>query len=415
MILNHGFILFVIIVLSAISYTVIHEIGGPLQEDTFRTSNPEEVRYMKWVEDKRTAEELSCYSEYKNFNRDLKVFYVKEPAFSKEAGDIETLTLRCDTLKFYSDYFGMTQHYDKYLYFDDEGRLRKYWTYHAENDGSSEFNELRLYYNTKGELIYMDYSSGCNCDGQSGYFIFSDNKIIEHDGSYVCWCCDEDNDSIFTMKIANIGESLPRNISWWDCSGFSDAATFLNVLRVYEYDGEFNSEFLGKERVYAKILDKMEVKGELEKDTFVLNKNGWNRDEFIVSRDNEKRIRKCIINSYFEGGVDFVTHYYDIAGNLFLLDSNCYDGLSDGNIDKKRKKEQLGLYVEDGIITGCRYYINSSFEKKDQSDYLNEKYRIINSLIGTKLNKTPYLKRDISQFINIEKLKIFINDKKDKQ
>ena len=444
-------------------YTAIHEIGEPLRQDTFNTeedlsafrlyglqdyfsppssvyikeltwdTSPERyvsdsgksrltiwyvekqdkwipVRHRNWVEDVRTAEELYRYPEYKTFNRDLKVYHVKEPAFSKEAEDIEAMPLRRDTLKFYSypDYLKKLYHHNKYLYFDDKGRLRKYWTYNSASDGSHEFIELRAYYNTKGELIYMDYSDGSSCSAESGYFELRNDKIVAHDNSSVCWCCEEDNDSIFTRKLAEIGKPLPRKkSSWWDSSSFSDAATLLNVLRIYEYEGGLNGEFLGKENTFSAILDKMEEKKELVNETIILNERGWYRDEVIVSRDTGKRIRKCDLSSSLENGSEFISAYYDISGNLFLISCSCY-GISDNDNEKNRDEESLTLYIEDGTIIGCNYYSNSEINTNGESYYIDERERIMQSFIGTKLDKTPYLKRDLSRFLNTEKLKILI-------
>ena len=443
------------------AYTAIHEIGEPLQEDTFRISNPEglsafrlyalqntfsmpgnilikeltwdispdrdvsdagkdrlttwyveksnkwmPVRFTRWVEDTRSAEEFYRYPEYKTFNRDLKVFYIKEPAFSKEAEDIEALTLRRDTLKYYSypDYLKKMYHHNKYLYFDDEGRLRKYWTYNSVSDGSGEFIELRAYYNTKGELIYMDYSDGSNCSVESGYFELRNNRIVAHDNSSECWCCDEDTDSVFTRKLADIGDSLPhKKSSWWDSSCFSDATTLLNVLRIYEYTDGMNEEFLGKENVFAAILDKMEEKEELENETIFFDEKDVGRSRAVVSRDNEKRIRKCYIYDRYLESETFIKLYYDVNGNLFLISYECHNS----GYTNRKPEESLLFYVEDGKIVGYGYYNSPALKNKDD-DYSSERDRIIHPFIGAELDKTPYMKDDLSRFINTEKLNVYI-------
>jgi len=336
------------------------------------------------------------YPEYKSNNRNLKVYHVKEPAFCKTAEEIEALPLQCDTIKLNSHSL------NKYLYFDNEGRLRKYWTHNAGNDGAAEFLELRAYYDTKGALVYMDYSSGCNCDAQSGYFVIRNNKIVEHDGYYECWCCEEDNDSIYIAKSADAGEPLPRNISWWDCTSFSDAATLLSVLHIYKYDEGFNTEFSGKEEVHAMLFDN---DNDSKQDTVIYYKKEGDEDRAIISYDTAKRIRKCNISRYPENGYESILLYYDIGGNLFLISCNFYDRMSDDNTDKKRKEESFTFYINEGIITGYRYYLNSELKGKGESEYINEKERIIQALIGTNLRKTPYLQKDLSQFHNTKKLK----------
>lgn len=328
------------------------------------------------------------YPEYKRYNRDLKVYHIKEPAFCEAAAEIEALPLRCDTIKQNSHYL------NKYLYFDNEGRLRKYWTHNAGNDGAAEFLELRVYYDTMGALVYMDYSSGNNCADEGGYFVLHNGKIVERDGYHDCGCC-EDDDTTFIMKLPDKGAPFPRNMSiWWDFSSFSDAATLLNVLEVYKYDGEFNIEFTGKEEVFAKILDKCKLKH----DTLNLDKNGWNR--ITTSYDNAGHIQKCHINNSSEKDGEFIRLYYDTSGELFLIDYQNIETISNKSICH----ESFILYIEQEIITGGKYYQNSGLDKNKESCH-DEWDRILNSLTGTRLNKTPYLKKDLSPFLNTKKLK----------
>jgi hypothetical protein len=302
---------------------------------------------------------------------------------------IEASLSRCDTIR------SPNGEVKKYLFFDDEDRLRKYRTHYSYTDGTAEYLDFLVFYNQKGELIYLDYKHGCHCDDGSGYFVIHNGKITERNILYDCGCCEED-DTTSTTIMPDIGSPLPRLMHWWDCSSFSDAKTLLGVLRIYEYEYLFNAEFTGKENVFANILDYMDLKT----DTIFFDEKGFNYA--TRSYDEVGRIRKCNISNSSENGSEYyIKLYYDIDSQLFFTECTYCEKISDNNT----LKEQFGIYFENEIVTGIKYYYNPEFNNISEADYLNKSDQIYQLLINTRLDKTPYFKKDFSGFLNTDKLK----------
>lgn len=332
------------------------------------------------------------YPEYKIYNRNLKTYWMKEPAFCEAAEEIESLSLRCDTLT--AD--------NKYLFFDNKGRLRKYWTYFSISDGSHEYLELRAYYNISGELVYLDYSTGSNCEDACGYFILRKGIVTDGEMNEDCGCCEDDNAPV---KPFVAGGTLPRKISWLDSSAFSDTATLLEILSFYKYGPHYvyNLEFMGKEEAFAMIIDENTSK-ELVENTITSNEKGLNR-YITVWQDNTGRIRKCHIYKSLEKGGEFIKLYYDKTGNLFLTGYNRTERIS----EKRENQKSFTFYIESGIITGGNYFRNFGFEENSENiDYKCD--AVLRGLIGCRLSQTPYFNSDLSWMLHVDKLRTRISN-----
>lgn len=325
------------------------------------------------------------YPEYKTYNRDLKTYWMKEPAFCEAAEQIEALTLRCDTVT----------DGNKYLFFDDKNRLRKFWTYYSFNDGSHEYLELRAYYDNIGKLVYLDYSSGSNCEDASGHFIVRNGKIIDGEMNDDCGCCGDD--PIPSPQSFVIGEALPRRISWWDSSALLEAATLLKILSIYKYEYTPNLELTGKEEAFAEILDNNIIQ-ELQEKTIMLDEKG--RSTITTLYDKTENIRKCDINKSSEKDGEFIKLYYDEKGDLYLIRYDNVERIS----DREKNRESFTFYIESGVISGGGYYRNFGFDKTiEDADFYCD--NILQELIGSRLSEAPHSKKDLSWMINTKELR----------
>ena len=125
----------------------------------------------------------------------------------------------------------------------------------------------------------------------------------------------------------------------------------------------------------------------------------------ITSYDHTKSIRKCYLSISLEEGHESIWLYYDASGNLYYISYHNNSEYIDG---KNTVRESIILYVDGGIIVGGEDYQNAEFDSTIESRF-EEWDRFLKSLYGSKVDKTPYLKKDLSPFLNTKNLKKYLD------
>ena len=154
--------------------------------------------------------------------------------------EINTMQLKCDTVGYVgSNWF-------KGIYFDNQGRLRKYFRKETQNDGTQECIALSAYYNEKGELIYLFSETSTDCDsGEEFYYIYK-GCIVDFAIKKDCSCCEDGKDELTKKEInrirPQISNPLKVSINWsLNLTNFIYSETLLKILQSKEYND--NDEF----------------------------------------------------------------------------------------------------------------------------------------------------------------------------
>ena len=145
--------------------------------------------------------------------------------------DINNMQLRCELLSFIDNQpiFRI-----KTICFDEEERLRKYYFKHEMSDGATEYDDIRAYYNEKGDLSYLYYGSDGNCEHHYETYWINEGKIIDFYVSYGCGCCDDDEyEKEKNSHSLVIGSPLTKSIfnEWKLFDYFLHADTLLKALQ----------------------------------------------------------------------------------------------------------------------------------------------------------------------------------------
>lgn len=156
---------------------------------------------------------------------------------------IDTMPLTCDT--FYMVPYDDIDTYDyKCIYFDNEGRLRKYSWQLRFNDGGHDHINFLAYYDEQGNLIYIRDESGCNCDDYLGYYYVYQGRIVDYYYGWDCYCCEEEDLTEEKMGIIRpkIGDLLEKaTLSHQSYKRFITSQLLLDTLR--NPDGNQHDEF----------------------------------------------------------------------------------------------------------------------------------------------------------------------------
>lgn len=336
---------------------------------------------------------------------------------------IDAMPLGCDSVFIDEpdDYGNGRKHFyiGKRLFFDHKNRLRKYRTYKQESDGASDYMIYRAYYDEKGQLIYFDYNVGNNCEDFDAYCALRKGIVAEYDDNYYCGCCeDEDEDQgqdtvgVEKLGLQKVGKPLKHNIEdeWYILSSFSDARTLLKVLDIYKYPYyEDISEFNSKEYCFAYVIDEKEKTGELKNDTITLsyretrnNQVADRKCKIVFTCDANRRVQKCVIDRYMviKNSVEEsekTTVYYDEKGNLFYIQYFTHSSLTNNY-------EEMGFFLEDGVISFCPSFLNKSREDMDDEDR-EVSERLKRSFVGKKLNEVPCKNANLADYATTERLK----------
>lgn len=160
--------------------------------------------------------------------------------------EINTLPLKCDTAYFVatsnrgdtlSTRDGALSYNLTELYFDKNGRLRKYFCESFVRDGENSEFTIDAWYDKKGNLVYTSYNGDNHCTDISGHFYIYAGRIIDFRTEYGCGCCDEEltKEEIENMRPA-IGSSASNATIGWHESlrNYMHADTLLSTLNSIE-------------------------------------------------------------------------------------------------------------------------------------------------------------------------------------
>ncbi len=147
---------------------------------------------------------------------------------------INSIQLMCDTVFNSSSENEIIYRFES-IYFDKQGRVRKYFGEHKMNDGAHENGETTAYYDEKGELVYIEYDSSNNCEGREGYFYVNDGRVVDFSCSLYCDCCEGDSVSQETIDLVRptIDAPFVQTAEW-----LSRYATILTLLDSFTPQGE---------------------------------------------------------------------------------------------------------------------------------------------------------------------------------
>ncbi len=334
--------------------------------------------------------------------------------------EIDAMPLRIDSIfvnevTIYNPNGNPHKYIGKRLFFDSKNRLRKYTTCYHIGDGASDYKNLRAYYDEDGELIYLDYETGCNCYDVDVYYVLNKGIVTEHDGNYYCGCC-EDEDSVTypkKLKYQEIGKPMKYDVDRYNLSSFSDAKTLLRIMDIYKYPYSMEvSEFCTKEQNWAFITDQKEKKGVFRNDTISLSYTVRRNDtvirkdcNVIKTCDNNHNIHKCYIEMYAVSKNEVIESeqiktYYDANGHLYLIEYFYTEG------------EEFSFCINNGVIKDIPllFGIWGNTIIKSMGGEAYEKLK--RSFIGKKLKEIQCKKRSFGDFVTTKQLENIIEQLK---
>ena len=157
---------------------------------------------------------------------------------------INHMKLRCKLLEFDHDLYITRSVYTytidfhlETVCFDKEDRLRQYFKRSEVYDGTHEYIRIWAYYDEKGDLIFLHYMDGCNCDNREESYWISEGKILDFASRYSCECCeDEEHEKEMNSRRPVLGSPLKNSIFFEDYSleHFLRADTLLKALKKVE-------------------------------------------------------------------------------------------------------------------------------------------------------------------------------------
>ncbi len=162
--------------------------------------------------------------------------------------EVDAMSLECDTVSFYARSFhgdtlftrdGALTYNLEELYFDENKRLRKYFSESFVRDGENSQMKIDAWYDEKGNLIYITYDGDSHCDAISGHLYIYDGRIIDFMSEYDCGCCDE---KLTEVEINNtrpaVGSDASMETIGWGASltNFIHADTLFSILKSKEYN-----------------------------------------------------------------------------------------------------------------------------------------------------------------------------------
>ena len=154
--------------------------------------------------------------------------------------DINSMSLKCDTILFDNE-SGLYRF--KGIYFDRDGRLRKYFWCEG-GDGQMEPVTMSGYYDEKGDLVHIAYESSYDCgDDKESYYVHK-SLIVDFACEINCDCCDTDLTEKEINKMRPVtGTVLTKAIAndMMSFKNFIRADILQNVLKSKEY--EENKEY----------------------------------------------------------------------------------------------------------------------------------------------------------------------------
>lgn len=166
--------------------------------------------------------------------------------------EIEEIALRIDTLYYYPKEENVTELLE-FMYYDDESRIRKYYWNSQTHDASYEGKSYEAYYDKSGKLVYINYSSGSNCENAREEFWVCDERIVNFKADLYCDCCEDTNAILSEEEVdqrrPKIGDRLVRTITWEDpLAGFLTTESLLQLLNSDDRHGAYLSKTERNER-----------------------------------------------------------------------------------------------------------------------------------------------------------------------
>ena len=179
-------------------------------------------------------------SEFAELIKSDKTDPIERAQYKQKVYEIDAMQLICDTLRYRPPEYGKDVYGNvlvlfsgfKGIYFDEKGRLRKYFWEDISKDGSQECTSLSAFYDENGVLFFLHLESSYNCgDENSSYYIYQ-GRMIDFEGSEWCGCCEVEAEK----DKWEFGKELPVFIDWTLLSDFFYAETLFKTLQSKDND-----------------------------------------------------------------------------------------------------------------------------------------------------------------------------------
>ena len=175
---------------------------------------------------------IQVYAQKLHISDSVKIDTTKLNYCQKIIHEIDYIQLKCDTV-FYNPWDKDKILYEfRGLYFDNENRLKKYWSRLIINDGSHDDIDFSAYYDDLGKLVYITFDNSNHCEEYDGSIYIYDECIVYMHYNRHCGCCEDEQQIAedINASFPNIGDSLRTSI--FDYTSFE---SFINAETLLEF------------------------------------------------------------------------------------------------------------------------------------------------------------------------------------
>ena len=161
----------------------------------------------------------------------------------KVVGEINSMPLKCNTISI-KPFTQSPTYYFEGIFFDEQGRLRKYYWEQIMNDGASEEGTTTAYYDKNGKLVYIFLENSSNCEWSREYYYINNGFIVDFKGALYCECCEEGEEESAVEGVdfirPIIGAPLTMTMERYPLTDFIHANTLLKAMQQKKEENEYN-------------------------------------------------------------------------------------------------------------------------------------------------------------------------------